>query len=156
MKVHYFMPYVITAYPTLALPKTTSACMGNTIELKFLGQKWVGRKVSNEGCNNNGLCIEEVCGNAFASGAYDKIWAVTMNLIRLILCFILHGNYFKKKLAIYHSISGKNPNTVTSVYFYRFIILCFLECKQETSKQKCYFCFVTFHAWTDILLVFIL
>lgn len=81
MKVHYFMPYVITAYPTLALPKTTSACMGNTIELKFLGQKWVGRKVSSKGGNNNGLCIEEVCGNAFASGVYDKIRAVTMNLI---------------------------------------------------------------------------
>lgn len=55
MKVHYFMPYVIIAYPVLALPKTMSACMVCTIELKFLGQKWIRRKVSNKGCNNNGL-----------------------------------------------------------------------------------------------------
>lgn len=67
------------------------------------------------------------------------------HLIRLILCFILHGNYFKKKLAIYHSISGKKtPNTVTSVYFYRFLILCFLECKPERSKLKCCFSFCHF------------
>lgn len=54
MKVHYLMPCVITAYPVLDKPKTTSACMRCTTEFKFLGQKWIGSKVS-EGWNNSGL-----------------------------------------------------------------------------------------------------
>lgn len=115
-------------------------------EPQFLGQKRIGRRVSNRGCNNKErpalrrfveLHLPVVCMTK------DELLPWTYSLIRLILCFILHGNYFKKKLAIYHSISGKknkNPNTVTSVYFYRFLIFCFLECKQETSKLNHCFC----------------
>lgn len=75
MKVHYFMPYVITAYSVLAIPKTTNACMVCTTEFKFLWQSELEGKSVRKDATIMAF-IKEVCGNVFASAVYDKRWAV--------------------------------------------------------------------------------